>query len=323
MIRKFFVLLLLGSLITLVITLISLCIGSFYIPLGDIISTLFQKKGTIDEIIIFKIRLPRIILGFAVGSSLALCGVILQALFRNPLVEPYTLGISSGACLAVALSIALGFYILPLSGLIGGGAVLFLLYILSMRHKIINLSNLLLLGIMISFICSGLIMLILSISKEEDLKSIIFWIMGGLEEPNVNLIKIMTISSFLGLFLSYPFSLSLNAFSLSEETAINLGINIERTKKALFFLVGTLIGLCVSICGIIGFVGLVIPHICRYIVGYDNRFLIILSWFMGGGFLVICDTIARVIILPNQLPVGVITGIIGGVLFSYLLIRNR
>lgn len=166
-------------------------------------------------------------------------------------------------------------------------------------------------------------MLIMALSKEENLHSIIFWMMGQLEEPNPNLIKLTLFSSFLGLFLSLPFSLSLNALSLSPETAQHVGINIEKTKKALFFLVSCLVGLCVSVSGIIGFVGLVIPHISRIFVGYDNRFLLVLSWLIGGGFLVLCDTIARTIILPYQLPVGVITGIIGGLAFSYLLIRKK
>ncbi|MEW6482942.1 MAG: iron ABC transporter permease [bacterium] len=313
-----------GGIAILFISLLSLCIGSYPISLKRIIQVILEGKKTTEHTILFDLRLPRIILGFACGSSLALSGAILQGLFRNPLVEPYTLGISGGACLATTLSILFGLCLpLSLGGFLGASLVIFILYFLSARNRIISLPFLLLLGVMISFISGGLIMLIMALARQEDLHGIIFWIMGSLEEPNLGLIKTMLFFSILGLFLSLPFSLSLNAFLLGEEAALHLGIDCEKTKKALFFISSFLVGSCVSLSGIIGFVGLVIPHLARVFIGWDYRFLLPASWLLGGGFLILCDTIARTIILPYQLPVGVITGIIGGLVFSYFLIRKK
>ncbi|MEW6102340.1 MAG: iron ABC transporter permease [bacterium] len=323
MIKKFFVLIFVGLIAILLITLISLCIGSYSISLNKIIQVILDGKRTTEHTILFDIRLPRVILGFAIGSSLALSGAILQGLFRNPLVEPYTLGISGGSALAVCLSIVLSLSLpLPLSGFLGASFIIFILYFLSARNRIVSLPSLLLLGVMISFISGGLIMLIMAISKHEDLQGIIFWIMGSLEEPNWSFINLALFSSIIGLFISFFFSQSLNAFCLGEEKALNLGIDTEKTKKVLFLISSLLVGFSVSVSGIIGFVGLVVPHIARFILGWDYRFLLISSWLLGGGFLILCDTIARTIIAPYQLPVGVITGIIGGLLFSYFLIRN-
>ncbi|MEW6007913.1 MAG: iron ABC transporter permease [bacterium] len=324
MIKKFLFLVFVGGIIVFLISLFSLCVGSYPISLKRIIQVILEGKKTTEYTIIFDIRLPRIILGFAIGSSLALSGAILQGLFRNPLVEPYTLGISGGACLATTLSILLSLsFPLPLSGFLGASFVIFILYFLSARNRIVSLPSLLLLGVMISFISGGLIMLIMALARQEDLHGIIFWIMGSLEQSSLGLIKTMLFFSILGLFLSLPFSLSLNAFLLGEEAALHLGIDVEKTKKALFLISSFLIGCAVSLSGIIGFVGLVVPHLARSLMGWDYRLLLVASWLLGGGFLIFCDTIARTIILPYQFPVGVITGIIGGLVFSYFLIRKK
>jgi iron complex transport system permease protein len=306
----------------------SLSIGSAGIPVKKIASLILEGRGTTEYSILFDIRLPRIILGFAVGGALALSGVILQGMFRNPLVEPYTLGISGGAALGVCLNIVLrlsrkiGILSLPISGFIGASLVILLLYWLSRRKQILKIQGLLLTGVMISFIASSLVMLIMAVSRTEDLHGIIFWIMGSLEEPNWSLIKLVVLVSILGLFISYLLSLDLNALSLGEEEAIHLGINIERTKKLLFLLASFLTGCAVSVAGVIGFVGLVIPHLMRLFVGQDHRILLIASFLTGGAFLILCDTLARTIISPLELPVGVITGIVGGSLFIYALSKK-
>lgn len=314
--------------ILLGISIFSLCIGSASIPLNKIINLIVSGKGTTEYSILFDIRLPRIILGFAIGGALSLAGVILQGMFRNPLVEPYTLGISGGAALGVCLNIVLGLHragvlTLPLSGFLGAILVILLVYSLSIRKGILKIQGLLLTGVMISFISSSLIMLIMAISRAEDLHGIVFWIMGSLEEPSWLLIRLALIVSIIGLIISYLFCLDLNAFSLGEEEALHLGINIERTKRLLFILASFLIGLSVSVAGIIGFVGLVVPHFVRMFVGGDHRILLIGSFLCGAGFLIFCDTLARTIIAPMELPVGVITGILGGSLFIYALTKRQ
>ena len=309
----------------IIVALFSLCVGAVKIPLNQIL----HPSNEITSSILFKIRLPRIILGFAVGGALSLSGVVLQGLFRNPLVEPYTLGISGGAALGVSLNIALHIYriasvvSLPLSGFIGALAVILILYSLSMRRGILKMQGLLLTGVMISFISSSLIMLIMAVSRVEDLHGIVFWIMGSLGESDWSLVKLMGIASIIGLFLSYFFALDLNALSLGEEEALHLGINVERSKRLLFVLASVLTGLCVSSAGIIGFVGLVVPHFVRMFVGEDHRILLVASFLCGAAFLVLCDTLARTVIAPLELPVGVITGILGGALFVYALTKRE
>lgn len=313
------------GLLLIVIALLSLSLGSAKIPPEKIIEAIFKKNSAIESSIILNIRLPRILLGFAVGSALSLSGVILQGMFRNPLVEPYTLGISGAAALGVCLNIVLGInktcgaISLAASGFIGAILVILVVYFLSAREKIFRIQGLLLSGVMISFICSSLIMLIMAVSRTEEAWGIIFWIMGSLDETNWFLIKTMSIVSFSGLLLSYLFCFDLNGLSLGEEEALHLGINVGRARRFLFLLASLLTGVSVSVAGIIGFVGLAVPSFIRLLVGSDYRALLIGSFFGGGAFLILCDTLARTSAAPLELPVGVITGILGGSLFLYFL----
>ncbi|OPY72478.1 MAG: Hemin transport system permease protein HmuU [Syntrophorhabdus sp. PtaU1.Bin050] len=305
--------------------LYALSSGSAGIPPGKILPIFWKGRGSPEFTILFDIRLPRILLGFAIGGALSLAGVILQGMFRNPLVEPYTLGISGGAALGAALCIVSGVnrlfpdFAMPLFGFLGAFIVILPLYLTNIRRGSLHTDGLLLTGVMISFISSSLVTLILALSRTEHLQGIVFWIMGSLEEPSWALILIVAFVSLLCLALSYLFSLDMNALSLGEEEAAHLGIDVERTKKVLFLLAAALTGISVSVAGIIGFVGLVVPHFTRMIAGYDHRTLLILSFITGAGFLIFCDTLARTIISPVELPVGVITGILGGSLFVYAL----
>jgi iron complex transport system permease protein len=310
------------------ISLYSLSLGPAQIPFTKIISLILEGKYTTELSILLDIRLPRILLGFAIGGALSLAGVILQGMFRNPLVEPYTLGISGGAAIGVCLNIvlglsrSLGILSLPLAGFLGAILVILLVYSLSLRKGILKIQDLLLTGVMLSFISSSLIMLIMSVSRLEDLHGIVFWVMGSLEEPNWLLIKLALGISIFGLVASYVFCFDLDALSLGEEEALHLGINVERTKKLLFIIASLLTGFSVSIAGIIGFVGLVVPHFVRMFIGRDHRILLISAFLCGAIFLVFCDTLARILISPLELPVGVITGILGGILFIYALSKK-
>jgi len=317
------------GIILLGISLLSLCVGSAAIPVRKIISLLSKASDSAEYSILFNIRLPRIILGFAVGGALSISGVILQGMFRNPLVEPYTLGISGGAALGVVLSIIaglsrrLGGISLPVSGFLGAILVIILVFYLSIRKRVLRIQGLLLYGVMISFVSSSLIMLLMAISGADELRGIVFWIMGSLEQPNWLLIKTAVWVSISGLIIAYFFSLQLNALSLGEEDARALGINVENTKKVLFLLTSVLTGMSVSICGIIGFVGLIVPHFIRLLVGNDQRILLGASFLCGSSFLILSDTLARTIIAPTELPVGVITGIIGGSVFIFALTKFK
>ncbi|MBL7069426.1 MAG: iron ABC transporter permease [Candidatus Omnitrophica bacterium] len=309
--------------------LFSLCAGPAAIPAKRIVSLIFEGRGSAEYSIIFDIRLPRIVLGMAVGGALSLAGVMLQGIFRNPLVEPYTLGISGGAALGVCINIflglnrAAGLLSLPLSGFIGSILIILLVYSFSVRKGVLRIHGLLLTGVMISFISASLIMLIMAVSRTEDLHGIILWIMGSLGEPNWVLIKVMLFVSIGGLIAGYFYRADLNAFMLGEEEAMHLGVDTERTKRNLFIIASLLTGCSVSVAGIIGFVGLVIPHLVRILIGRDHRILLVASFLAGGAFLILCDTAARTIIAPVELPVGVITGIFGGALFIYALTKTK
>ena len=320
---------LLFSGILLLVSAFSLSVGASSIPFKRIIHLIFAGEGGTEYSILFQIRLPRILLGFAIGGALSIAGVMLQGMFRNPLVEPYTLGISGGAALGVSLNMIfklnhVGWGLtVPLSGFLGAVLVVFLVYALSTKKGILKIHGLLLTGVMISFISSSLIMLIMAISRIENLTGIVFWIMGSLDSQNWYLIMFALIISVLGLIISYLFCFQLNALSLGEEEAAHLGINVEKTKRYLFILASVLAGCSVSIAGIIGFVGLVVPHFIRMFVGQDHRILLVCSFLCGAIFLILCDTLARTIITPLELPVGVITGILGGILFVYALTKKR
>ncbi len=317
------------TLFLLAVGFFSLGVGSSGVTLRGLFPAILRSRDVAGYSIIFDIRLPRILLGFAVGGSLGLAGVILQGMFRNPLVEPYTLGISGGAALGAALNIVFGIsgrfgiLSLPLSGFLGAVVVSFLVYFLAVKKGTLRTDSFLLTGVMVSFISSSLMMLLMAFSRSEDLQGIIFWVMGSLEEPNWLLLQSELVVAVLGLILSYLFVFDLNAFGLGEEEALHLGVNTEKSKRILFILASVLTGFAVSVAGIIGFVGLVVPHFVRMFLGGDHRILLIGSFLCGAIFLILCDTLARTIIAPLELPVGVITGILGGTLFIYAVSKRR
>lgn len=288
-----------------------------------------QHPDSMEYAVLVNLRIPRLFLSFAVGASLSISGAILQGIYKNPLVEPFTLGISGGASLGVALTIvsglsaAIGGLILPLAGFLGAFITIFFVYVLGIRRSSSNVNRMLLTGVMISFVCSSLLMFLLSISSSENMHSIIFWTMGSLDEPNGTLIVTMLTGCFVVYLLSHFFANSLNAMQLGEDDARHLGVNVSLTIKILFVMTSLLTGLCVSIAGIIGFVGLVIPHIMRKAIGSDFRVLLTASFLGGGLFLIVCDVLARTLIAPNELPVGVLTGIIGGIAFIVLLSKKE
>ena len=311
------------------VSLFSICVGSADISAGNILQILFRQQDSWQYSVLMKIRFPRIIIGLAVGGSLGLAGALLQGIFRNPLVEPYTLGISGGASLGVCLVIIfqitsyVGLLAYPIAGFLGAMITIIIVYFMSIRKGGMKVNSLLLTGVMISFICSSAVMLIMSMAKSEELQSIVFWTMGSLDESNNNLILLVFIVSIIGLATSYLFCMDLNGFSVGEEEAAHIGINTERTKKWIFVIASLLTGLSVSVAGIIGFVGLVVPHLIRMFIGPDHRILLISSFLCGAIFLILCDTLARTIISPLELPVGVITGIVGGIIFIYAINRKQ
>jgi len=324
---KWSIVLIVLTFILIASALLALSSGELKIGLKKVLELILgnEDKASINSMLINQIRLPRVLLGIAVGGALSLSGVILQGIYRNPLVEPYTLGISGGASLGVAFVIVLGLqlklgeFILPLAGFTGAALIVFIVYFLSSRKGNISIEKMLLTGVMVSFIASSAMMVLMALSDTENLHGIIFWTMGSLDEPNISLIYLTMIVSIAGLIFSLFFAKDLNALRLGREKAMYLGIRTDLITKTLFFIASLLAGVCVAVAGVIGFVGLIIPHVLRQIVGSDYRILLISSFLLGGSFLVLSDLVARTIISPNELPIGVITGIIGGTIFIIMM----
>jgi len=306
----------------------ALSVGAAGIPLKQLLAQFVSGGGTVEHTILFRLRLPRSVLALAAGGALSLSGVLLQGLFRNPLVAPYTLGISGGAALGVALSIVTGLatalsLALPVAGFTGALLVVALIYGLNASRRIRDVQGMLLMGVMISFMASSLFMLVTALSRSEDLNGIIFWIMGSLDEPHLWLVYGLAVISVLGLGVSYLFVRELNAMALGEQDAHHLGVDVDRARTRLFLLASLLTGVTVSVTGVIGFVGLVVPHFIRMVFGGDHRYVLAASFMGGALFLLACDVIARLIIAPLELPIGVITGLVGGALFVTALVQKR
>lgn len=312
-----------------VVVVAGLCIGEIDYSPGEVLHILFGDEDDVRAEILRKLRFPRVLLGLLVGGSLSLAGAVLQGIFRNPLVEPYTLGISGGASVAVSLVIVFsletlwGKLTLPIAGFLGALMTIAFIYAVAMKGRSVRIQTLLLSGVMISFIASSVMMLLMSVARTDKLHGVIFWIMGGLNETDNGLIGFLSIASVIVLVLSCGYAPALNAMRLGVERATQLGVNAERSVKMLFLFSSLLTGICVSVAGVIGFVGLIIPQLIRYIIGTDYRILLISSFLGGGIFLILCDIFARVIILPNELPIGVVTGIIGGILFIVVMMQKR
>ncbi|GAB4115018.1 MAG: iron ABC transporter permease [Candidatus Caldatribacteriota bacterium] len=279
-------------------------------------------------LIIWQLRIPRIIMAGLAGIALSTVGAAFQGILRNPLADPYILGVSAGAALGACLGIALehlsGYYLtsyLPLFAFLGALFSLFLVY----RSSKISLAEgsigLLLAGVAITFLFSALITILLAFSKSE-LHSMLFWLMGDLSTASWHKISIITIPVLLGCILLFTSSLDLNALALGEEEALHLGINTGRLRIRIFIIGSLIIASVVSFTGIIGFVGLIIPHITRLLVGPDHRTMLPASAFLGAVFLILCDTLARFILAPSEIPIGAITAAIGAPLFIYLLKRG-
>jgi len=315
---------LLLTVMLVIIALISLSVGPAKIPLKDILAWLigYQSIDQTSWMILFKIRLPRIILAGLVGFTLSLGGVVFQALLRNPLAEPFILGISSGAAVGAIVGIffGLGFtFGVPLLSFMGALFTVLLVMGISSRHGGLESSTLLLTGVIINAFFTAVIMFFITTTSDSRLHSMLFWLYGDLSQSkyvqlSISLPFILIVSGVI-----YLFSRHLNLIVGGEESALQMGVEVELLKWISFLGISLIIGIAVSFSGIIGFVGLIVPHLMRMILGSDHRLLIPASSLGGAVFLIAADTLARTIISPSELPVGVITAFLGAPFFIYLL----
>jgi len=277
------------------------------------------------ENILFNIRIPRIMLGLAAGLVLATSGGVLQGMLHNPLAEPYLLGISSGAALGSIAGLLLRkIYLMPLFGFAGALLSMLLVWNIAQQQRYVDKTKLILSGIIVNMFFSAIIALLMSIFR-QDLSQIFSILMGNLgymfSSSNIYLLWVIILCAVSGTIILNIYALRLNVLSLGDYSATSLGVDVYKTRKVLFVLTSFLVGIIVAFVGIIGFVGLIIPHISRMMVGSNNKLVLPLAGILGAGFLIFCDTIARSI-LVIELPVGVITALFGAPFFVYLLKRK-
>ncbi len=299
----------------------SILIGSESFPIKSIFNPSILSE--LDKTILFKIRLPRVITSFVVGAGLSIAGVIFQAILENPLAESYTLGISGGASLGICLGVIFNnVLVVPFFAFIGGILSISIVLFASNFKKFSN-PSLILLGVVLNFIFSSFVLFLLSVFKNEKFQQTFVYLLGDLSSTPFSLIKFLSPIILFLSFLSIIFYKTLDILSIGEEKSITLGIEVEKEKKKILFIASLISALCVSLSGIIGFVGLVIPHIVRILFGNLHKNLLPLSIFVGGTFLILSDTISRVFIRPLEIPVGVITGFFGGMFFLFLLFKGE
>jgi len=277
------------------------------------------------EAVIIGVRIPRILLGALVGAALGVSGTAMQGLFRNPMASPYVTGVASGAAFGASLMIVLGigsFWISPAAFLISVSTA-FLVYSIARARNKVPVETLLLAGIAISLFFSALVSFTQYIAPEKQLRQIIFWLMGGLWGSNWDKVITCLPPILLGSVGISLFSRDLNAMLSGEEAARNVGVEVKNIRKIVLILASLVTSSAVAVTGIIGFVGLIIPHIMRIFVGPDHRILLPCSFLAGAIFLVWADILARTLIAPTELPVGIITAILGVPFFLFLLRRRK
>lgn len=317
--------------------LISTTIGSsdisFFQTLKILVSKIFNVDINLDEVknssinIIWVVRLPRVILAFLVGGSLAICGVSYQGIFKNPMADPFILGVSSGAALGASIGIVsklkfsfLGLSPISILAFIGAIMTIVIVYNISKIGNKVPVTTLLLSGIAIGQLLTAVISLFMIFT--DDMQRIIYWTMGSFNARSWEHVLVVLPYAFIGFFILYLSSRELDIMLLGEETASQLGVDTEKIKKRVLFSTAIITGVSVSVTGIIGFVGLIIPHVVRSFVGPKHKSLIPYSFVIGGIFMIVCDTISRALI-AQEIPVGIITALFGGPFFIYLLRQRK
>lgn len=327
----------------LAIALLSLCLGAVEISLSELLS-IIRHNLRLDQEIVFQaqqeavfinIRLPRVLLGILVGSALSVSGAVIQGLFRNPLAEPGLIGISSGAMLSAALMIVLevpfflflkaylGYYALAFAAFIGACLTTWLVYRLSMRNGKADISTLLLAGIAINALAGAFTGLLIYIADDEQLRNITFWSLGSLGGASWTTVSTMAPFAVIPVVILPLFAKSINALALGEAQAMHMGIHVSALKRVIIILATLGVGASVAVAGLISFVGLIVPHIIRIAFSSDHRLVIPASAFLGAVVLVSSDLIARTLVSPAELPIGILTAVIGTPIFIYIIMRER
>lgn len=299
--------------------LVAVGMGSVDIPITEIVQTLMGKE-TPNGAILMDIRLPRVIIALLVGASLSISGVLLQAVMRNPLADPGITGISSGASVTTMLMM-LYFpqftSVIPVIGFTGGMLACILVYALAWK-KGISAIRIVLAGVAVNAVLGG-ISGMLSILNSDKLSSVLMWMNGNIGNKSWDDVRILGFYTLIGLVVAYPLFKSCNLLSLGDKTAQGLGVNVHSQRMLISAVAVFLAGITTSMVGVIGFVGLVVPHIARMIIGTDHKYLMPFSALIGSLILVVADTFGRTVASPYEIPVGIVMAVLGGPFFLYLL----
>ena len=300
--------------------------GAWRVLLGGVFDT---SDGGVDPMlatIVWQIRFPRVILAALVGATLSLGGLVFQALLRNPLAEPYILGISGGAAIGAIIGILMGLSRFPgvgLTAFIGSIATLLLILVMSSGKSVLKQDSLLLSGVMVNAFCSAIIMFLVSLTQDSRLHNIIFWLMGNLSMSTEHQVLILAATLAPCFILIFFFSNTMNLLLMGTESAQAMGVNIKVVSVLLLVTSSFMVSGTVAHVGLLGFVGLVMPHLLRILLGPDHRVLVPACVFGGGAFMILCDLLARTLPEQGEMPAGVITAMIGAPLFIYLLKRSN
>jgi len=315
-----------------VTVVVSLRMGAYPISVRDIVITLFNGAvGRRDQIpsefwlVVFGLRLPRIALGILVGAALSTAGAGFQALLRNPLAEPYVLGVSSGAALGAILSLIAAPHTagaIQAAAFVGAGATTAAVYFLGRRGGQLDSGTLLLAGIVTASFLSAVIMFLMTILSARDLRGMAFWLMGDLASPPSVDTRWLYLVLLIAVGSIYTTSSDLNLILTGEQEARHLGVNVNRVKLVVYVAASVLTGLAVSVSGAIGYVGLLVPHVMRMLFGTDYRLLVPTSAIGGAIIILVADTLGRTIVAPTELPVGAMTALAGAPVFIYLMQRR-
>jgi iron complex transport system permease protein len=332
-----FVLLLVGAVV------LGLGVGAVAISPGQVLAILGESVGlslpwayeSRQALVLTAIRLPRVLLGVGVGGGLAVSGAVMQGLFRNPLADPSLIGVSSGAALAAVVTIvlgpvlmggwadALGPFLLPAAAFAGGVGATVLVYRLGTRNGQTSVATMLLAGIAINALAGAGTGLMTFIADDDQLRDLTFWTLGSLGGATWTQLAVVGPCLLGGMVAAPLLARPLNALLLGEGEAFHLGIDTERTKKQVVTLAALVVGAAVAVSGVIGFIGLVVPHLLRLAVGPDHRVLIPGSALLGGALLLGADVLARTIVAPAELPIGIVTALVGAPFFLWLLLHDR
>ncbi|ASK61858.1 ABC transporter permease [Virgibacillus phasianinus] len=326
-------------LLLIVAVLMGISIGTVKVPVKTILTVIFaavtqtplpESINPMYESIVIDIRMPRVLLSGIVGASLAVAGAAFQGLLRNPLADPYTLGVSSGASVGAVLTIFfnlslpfLGLYTLPVVSILASFITIIIVLFFARRvDRTMRVETIILTGVIFSSFLGALISLMIALTGEE-LRQIIGWLLGSVSMRGWDYVWIILPFSVIGSIILLMHTTELNAMSFGEEQAKHLGVHVERKKMNILIAGSILTGASVAVSGTIGFVGLVIPHFVRIVWGPDHKHLLPLSILAGAGFLISADLVSRVIIAPSELPIGVITALVGAPIFALILMRQR